>query len=66
MSPLFFHPFFRGRQVNFQAFIDIEEIFTSVDRGGVGYAGDPPGSAEKGPFLGGVFIAEPKRLDQMS
>ena len=66
MSPLFFPPFFRGRHLNFQAFIDIEEIFTSVDRGGVGHAEDPPGSAEKAPFLGGVFSAEPERLDQMS
>ena len=65
MSPLFFPLFFRGRHLNFQAFIDIEDIFTSVDRGGVGHAEDPPGSAEKAPFLGGVFSAEPKRLDQM-
>ena len=64
MSPLFFPPFLRGRQVNFQAFIDIEEIFTSVDRGGRTCRG-PPGSADKAPFLEGVFSAEPKRLDQM-
>ena len=66
MSPLFFSPFFRGRQLNFQAFINIEEIFTLVDRGGVGHAGDLPGSAEKAPFLGSVFSAEPEGLDQMS
>ena len=66
MSPLFFPPSFRVRQLNLQAFIDTEEIFTSVDRGGVGHAGEPPGSAEKAPFLGGVFSAEPERLDQMS
>ena len=60
MCPLFF----RGRQVNFKAFIDIEEIFTSVDRGGRTCRG-PPGSTEKAPFLEGVFSAEPKRLDQM-
>ena len=37
MCPLFF----RGWQVNSKAFIDIEEIFTSVDRGGRTCRGPP-------------------------
>ena len=57
--------FFRGRQVNFAVFIDIEEISLSVDRGRVGHAGEPLGSAEKARFLVGVFRVQPKRLDEI-
>ena len=51
MRPLFFG----GRGVNFQGLRDIEEIFTWVDRGGLGGAGNPPGSARKALFLGALF-----------
>ena len=48
-------PFFRGRRVDFRGLTDIEEIFTSVDGGGLGRAGNPPGSAPKALFLGAMF-----------
>ena len=51
MRPLFFG----GRRVNLEGLRDIEEIFTWVDRGGPGRAGNPPGSARKALFLGALF-----------
>ena len=43
MRPLFFG----GRRVNLEGLRDIEEIFTWVDRGGLGRAGNPPDRPEK-------------------
>ena len=53
MRPLFF----RGRQVNLEGLRDIEEIFTWVDRGGLGRAGNPPRIGPKSSLSGSAVLS---------